>query len=200
MVDLASGECRQLTDGTEHAGAPAWSPDGSTIAFTRAVGDDSDLRFRIAVHLLDVDDPKALPRVFAFADGVARTVSYAADGESLLVVGWPGDPVGHARLFRVPLDGGVPVDLAGSLDRNVMPGAPAYPGGLPQETADGRILFCAARARVHAPVVGRRRRLGRQGGARRRRPGRRRGSRSPATARWSPSARRRRTARSRWST
>ena len=23
-----------------------------------------------------------------------------------------------------------------------MPGAPAYPGGLPQETADGRILFC----------------------------------------------------------
>ena len=53
-----------------------------------------------------------------------------------------GDPVGHARLFRVPLDTGVPVDLTGSLDRNVMPGAPAYPGGLPQETADGRILFC----------------------------------------------------------
>ena len=96
VVDLASGECRQLTDGTEHAGAPAWSPDGSTIAFTRAVGDDSDLRFRIAVHLLDVDDPKALPRVFAFADGVARTVSYAADGESLLVVGWSGRP-GRSR-------------------------------------------------------------------------------------------------------
>ena len=61
---------------------------------------DSDLRFRTAVHLLDVDDPKARPRVVAFADGVAGTVSYAADGESLLVVGWPGDPVGHARLFR----------------------------------------------------------------------------------------------------
>jgi dipeptidyl aminopeptidase/acylaminoacyl peptidase/CubicO group peptidase (beta-lactamase class C family) len=142
LVDLASGECTQLTHGSEHAGGPVWSPDGTTIAFTRPVGEDSDLRFRIAVHLLDVDDPKALPRVFAFADGVARTVSYAADGESLLVVGWPGDPVGHARLFRLSLGTGTSVDLTGSLDRNVMPGAPAYPGGLPQETADGRILFC----------------------------------------------------------
>jgi len=70
VVDLASGECRQVTDGTEHAGAPTWSPDGGTIAFARAVGEDSDLRFRIAVHLLAVDDPKALPRVFAFADDV----------------------------------------------------------------------------------------------------------------------------------
>ncbi len=142
LVDLASGECKQLTHGTEHAGSPVWSPDGTTIAFTRAEGDDSDLRFRIAVHLLDVDDPKALPRVLAFADGVARTVTYAADGESLLVVGWSGDPVGHARLFRVSLGSGAAFDLTGSLDRNVMPGAPAYPGGLPQETADGRILFC----------------------------------------------------------
>ena len=150
VVDLASGECRQVTDGTEHAGAPAWSPDGGTIAFARAVGEDSDLRFRIAVHLLAVEDPKALPRVFAFADGVARTVSYSVGGESLLVVGWNGDPVGHARLFRVPLDTGVAVDLTGTLDRNVMPGAPAYPGGLPQETADGRILFCVrARGCTH---------------------------------------------------
>ena len=38
VVDLASGECRQVTDGTEHAGAPAWSPDGTTIAFSRGGG------------------------------------------------------------------------------------------------------------------------------------------------------------------
>ena len=195
VVDLASGECRQLTDGAEHAGAPAWSPDGTTIAFTRAVGDDSDLRFRTAVHLLDVDDPKALPRVVAFADGVAGTVSYSADGESLLVVGWPGDPVGHARLFRVPLDGGAPVDLTGSLDRNVMPGAPAYPGALPQEAADGRILFCLRdRGCTHLWSVAA---DGRTPGLCSTAPaGSSPGSRSPATWRWSPSPRRRRTARS----
>ena len=74
--------------------------------------------------------------------GIAGTVSFSADGESLLVVGYPGLALGHAHLLRVPLDGGAPVDLTGHLDRNVMPGGPAYPGALPVETADGRLLFC----------------------------------------------------------
>ena len=79
MVDLASGDCRRLTDG-DHAGQPAWSPDGRTVAFTRKVGADSDLTFRTAVHLLDVDDPKAEPRVVAFEEGIAGTVSFSSDG------------------------------------------------------------------------------------------------------------------------
>ena len=140
VLDLAGGECRQVTDGPEHAGEPAWAGDGRTLAFTRRVGEDSDLTLRTAVHLLDVDDAVARPRVVAFEDGVAGTVDFADDG-SLLVVGWPGDPVGHAHLFRVSLDGGDPVDLSGHLDRNVMPGATAYPGARPVDTPDG-VLFC----------------------------------------------------------
>lgn len=140
LLDLASGDCRQLTDG-DHAGQPAWSPDGSTLAFTRKVGADSDLTFRTAVHLLDVTDRKAEPRVVAFEDGIAGTVSYAADGHSLLVVGHLGLSLGHAHLVSVPLDGGEPVDLTRDLDRNVMPGGPAYPGARPVETTDGRLLF-----------------------------------------------------------
>ncbi|BCJ56050.1 hypothetical protein Asp14428_75250 [Actinoplanes sp. NBRC 14428] len=140
VADLGTGECTVLTDGPHDAGPPVWSPDGADVAFVRAVGEDSDLRFRSAVHLLAAGDRRASPRV-AGPDGVARTAGFTADGAALLVVGWPGDPVGHARLLRVPLDGGEPADLAGALDRNVMPGGPAYPGGLPQEH-DGRVLFC----------------------------------------------------------
>jgi dipeptidyl aminopeptidase/acylaminoacyl peptidase len=140
VLDLAGGGCRQVTDGPEHAGEPAWAADGRTLAFTRRVGEDSDLTFRTGVLLLDVDDPAARPRVVALEDGVAAAVSYAADG-SLLVVGHPGDLVGHAHLFRVPLDGGERVDLSGHLDRNVMPGATAYPGARPVDTPDG-VLFC----------------------------------------------------------
>ena len=140
VVDLA-GEVRQVTDG-DHAGQPAWSPDGRTVAFTRKVGDDSDLTFRTAVHLLDVDDPKAEPRVVALEDGIAISVTYDADGASLLVVGHESLAMGHASLLRVPLDGGPVADLSGHLDRNVMPGGPAYPGGRPQQAADGSVLFC----------------------------------------------------------
>ncbi|HYF73075.1 MAG TPA: serine hydrolase, partial [Nocardioides sp.] len=142
VVEVATRACRAVTHGTEHAGQPAWSPDGRTLAFTRKVGADSDLTFRTAVHVLDVDERKALPRVVALAGGVAGTVSFARDGGSLLVVGYPGDPVGHQHLLRVPLDGGEPVSLTGHLDRNVMAGGPAYPGGRPQEDGDGRLLFC----------------------------------------------------------
>ena len=93
------------------------------------------------VHLLAVDDPHARPRTIALADGVALAVTWADDGQSLLAVGYPGDPVGHAHLLRVAVASGDATDLGADLDRNVMPGAPAYPGGLPAEH-DGRVLFC----------------------------------------------------------
>ncbi|WKN48991.1 serine hydrolase [Nocardioides sp. Arc9.136] len=140
VLDVDSGRCRQLTDGREHADGPAWSPDGRSIAFLRKVGDDSDLTFRTAVHVLDAEDRKAEPRVVALADGLAGAVSYAPDGRSLLVIGHPGDPVGHQHLLRVPLDGGATRDLTGHLDRNVMAGGPAYPGARPHVLADGRVL------------------------------------------------------------
>jgi dipeptidyl aminopeptidase/acylaminoacyl peptidase/CubicO group peptidase (beta-lactamase class C family) len=140
VLDLESREIRRLTD-ADHAGEPAWSPDGRTLAFTCKTGPDSDLTFQTAVHLLDVDDPKARPRAVALHDGIAATVTFARDGRSLLVVGHPSLALGHAHLLRVPLDGGEPTDLAAHLDRNVMPGGPAYPGARPVETADGRVLF-----------------------------------------------------------
>ncbi|MGW5414185.1 serine hydrolase [Actinomadura geliboluensis] len=141
VLDLDSREIRQLTDGPESAGDPAWSPDGAALAFVRKAGGDSDLAHRSPVHLLEVDPPHARPRVLAFADGVAATVSWVADGSALLVVGWSGDPVGHARLYSVGVAGGAVTDLTGALDRNVMTGAPAYPGGLPHEHED-RVFFC----------------------------------------------------------
>jgi dipeptidyl aminopeptidase/acylaminoacyl peptidase/CubicO group peptidase (beta-lactamase class C family) len=143
VVDVGTGTVRQVTDGDWSAGDPAWSPDGRRLAFAAAMGPDRDLSPRAGAYVLDVDDQAARPRLAGLGDGVAGPVGWTADGDALLVVGHPGEPTGHVRLLRVPLGGGAPVDLAAALDRNVMPGGPGYPGGLPQLVDGGAsVLFC----------------------------------------------------------
>ena len=141
VVDLASGETRRLTESAEHVFGAGWRPDGDAIAFTVKPAGVDDLEMRAGVHVLDLADPKARPELVAFGEGFAGTVAFTPDASGLIVVGWQGDPSGHAGLFAVDLGTGATRDLAGALDRNVMPGAPAYPGGLPQVTAEGDVLF-----------------------------------------------------------
>ena len=141
VLDLTDDRVRRLTDGDVHVSSPAWSPDGKTLVYTARPDAASDLDARSAVHAIDPADPAAPARMVAFAEGLAATVTYTPDGEALIVVGWTGEPHGHAGLFRVDLASGQTTDLAIALDRNVMPGAPAYPGALPQFTASGDVLF-----------------------------------------------------------
>ncbi|MFZ2015039.1 MAG: serine hydrolase [Nocardioides sp.] len=142
VVDVATGAVRAVTDGDHHAQSPAWSADGTMLAFTARAQDDTSLDPRCALHLVDATDPKATPRVVAFAEGYAATVDFTPEG-TLLVVGYAGTASGHLRLYVVDPASGEATDLVPDLDRNVMPGAAAYPGALPTVTADGHhVLFC----------------------------------------------------------
>jgi len=143
VLDLETKQCRQVTEGDWHAGDPTWSPDGAKLAFAAAMDARADLTFRAPVYVLDVHDPKATPVPVGLADGAAGPAVWTADGADLLVVGYRGAPVGHAGLLRVAVDGGAVTDLAASLDRNVMPGGPGYPGAVPVLVDGGRtVLFC----------------------------------------------------------
>ncbi|MHC5797072.1 serine hydrolase [Lacisediminihabitans sp. FW035] len=140
VADITSRVVRQLTDGDEHVSAAAWSPDGESIAFTARLTSDDDLTPRSAVHLISVQNTKASSRPVAFQEGYAATVGFAPDGR-LIVVGYEGILVGHAGLFIVDLHSGSVLRLGASLDRNVMAGAPAYPGAVPAVTPNGDVLF-----------------------------------------------------------
>jgi dipeptidyl aminopeptidase/acylaminoacyl peptidase/CubicO group peptidase (beta-lactamase class C family) len=142
VLDVATGECRQVTRGDWHAGDPAWSPGGSTLAFAAATAPDADLRPAAPVFTLDLSDEAAEPRLVALDGGNAGPVRFGQDGSWLLTAGFPGEPIGHVRLLQVPLGGGDPVDLAAALDRNVMVGGSGYPGGVPQLSAGGDVVFC----------------------------------------------------------
>lgn len=143
LVDVESGVSRQLTDGNWHTGGiPAWSPDGSSLAFVAAMEADADLTGRSSAFVLDL--AAGDPRRVGPGTGAVSAVAWTADGTALLLVATVASPSGFARLLRIDLAGGEPVELAAGLDRNVMAGAPGYPGGLPQ-LADGgaAVLFCA---------------------------------------------------------
>ena len=144
VVEVATGQCRQVTDGDWDAGEPAWSPDGEQLAFAAATAPDRDLVFSAPVHVVAADGTTD-PEPVAFTDSIALALSWTPDGAGLLAVAFEPDKglAGHAHLIRIPLGGGDPVDLAASLDRNVMPGGPGYPGAVPQVAGDGRtVVFC----------------------------------------------------------
>ncbi|SES26077.1 Dipeptidyl aminopeptidase/acylaminoacyl peptidase [Lentzea xinjiangensis] len=138
VLDLASREVRQVTTGDWHAGTPAWSPDGTRLAFPAARDRDSDLTFRVPVHVVDADG-RAEPRVAGLADGQAATVAWTPRG--LLVTGRTTADAGHLDLLHLTPDGEVR-NLSAALDRNVMPGMAGYPGGLPA-LSGSTVLFCA---------------------------------------------------------
>ncbi|WP_049572331.1 S9 family peptidase [Nonomuraea sp. SBT364] len=137
VVDAApeAAEPVRLTEGDFHAGQPSWSADGERLAFTAGMEADGDLDLSSSVYTVEAagGEPKRLTGPEVIATGVWWL------GGRLVAAGMRG-PVGHSRLFTVG-EGGAE-ELETGLDRNVMVGAPGYPGAAPQLAGD-RLLFAA---------------------------------------------------------
>lgn len=133
---------RQLTFGDRSSSDPVWSPDGTTLAYSTSAGPDVDLSPNLVVHT--VPAAGGVARALTPEQGLFQVTDWSDDGRTLLLVGRPGMRPGHDRLYSVAASGGEPRELAPRYDRNVMAGAPGYPGAAPRFTADTtKILFCA---------------------------------------------------------
>lgn len=142
VVDVASGAVTALTDGRAHASDPFWSPDGTLLAYSASVEDDADLTMRIPVLVHSSTDQRSAAVQVSPADVQATAVGWTPDGRHVIAAGRMDTGVGNADLLLFPVDGGEPQNITRALDRNVMPGGPGYPGGMPQLTAGGDIVFC----------------------------------------------------------
>ena len=70
LVEVATGVTSRLTDGPVSDLEPAWSPDGTAVAFVSERRRDHDLAFRPAIHVVDV------------SSGAVRAVTALGPGRS----------------------------------------------------------------------------------------------------------------------
>ncbi len=86
LVDVATGTSTRLTDGPVHDREPAWSPDGSRIAFTANRRRDPDLRSRNDIHVVDVASG-AVHAITAGPRSMFTCPAWMPDGATIAALG-----------------------------------------------------------------------------------------------------------------
>ena len=84
-----SAEAKQITDGDYEDSQPTWTPDGKSIAFNSARGDDWDIEVKADIYLVPAEGGE--PTRLTPGDSSHHSPSYSPDGK-LLALKWdPGE-------------------------------------------------------------------------------------------------------------
>jgi dipeptidyl aminopeptidase/acylaminoacyl peptidase len=136
VFDVASKKLTQITSGRWDEGSPAWSPDGTRIAFVSNRTEDPDANSNSDVWVVAADNTDkggTLVRITDY-EGADGSPAWSSDGKWIAFTTGINDPRYAAfetsHLAVAPSDGRGPRRiLTEALDRNV---------GSPRFTADGR--------------------------------------------------------------
>ncbi len=125
VVPTEGGETRQITSGDGNDDAPAWSPDGRQITFSRTRAGVADYNLS-DIWVADADGGNL--RQITEIVGRATSPTWSPDGGTIACYGTDeqkaglGDP--HVRVWSVPAIGGAPRRLTADYDRSVFLLAP----------------------------------------------------------------------------
>lgn len=103
IVGREGGTARRLTTGVGVERSPVFSPDGAWIAFTGEYDGNADVYVVAAAG--------GVPRRLTYHPGDDEVAGWTNDGKQVLFASGRSSTSNYARLFTMPLDGGLPTEI-----------------------------------------------------------------------------------------
>jgi dipeptidyl aminopeptidase/acylaminoacyl peptidase len=136
LFDLGSRTLAALTSGTNDETDPAWSPDGSRIAFvSKRVAGDPDRSDNDDIFVIDAKPGAEMKRLTTFDGEDDGRIAWSPDGSRIAYLTGVAMPDHSYRMWKLAVissSGGAPTVLTAALDRQVI--EPAW-------SADGESLY-----------------------------------------------------------